>query len=1553
MSQARQIFLHSLITGIMLLSLILANPGFAYAVESSAGVFSFAAPAVTPNTTGGIVLPASTSAGTGSTSTGGSTSGIVLPGGSGSGSTVIPNSVPAGTCSVSQLKPSEVKGILDLTHEGFNGKTISDKKIGDSNDSNKNGVKDLGDMSAIGKDISGKQAVKVDLPTIAAPANRFAFFDGSRITGPFGIGLILDDTLRVGRCDYPAQEQALCKINGSGLQVRTSGVGFTSDITNAFNSLKNTGKNLAENALSPDDYNKMRGNYLDINSNDFTTGSFGTGAQLKNSILTQQYNARNATTCNNSSCVISTYSAFDKYFNSWLTTDMVVSNIGPTLLHKGYKLFTKGAKSFGDGSLAGPWNQVMKAKRMVSPSEIFGKQRYAKYNALIKEEGFGKIFEPLTIQGKLFSSGAAGEIDKLVAKDSPIWKLDSEQRKKFFEAVEHLRAYSIANSEAMSAAEAAFKAQSDAASLIANPAARALAEKNAKISWGQDVSRVFNDWDDTVFLDSPAWLAKNEDLLSLGGYAMKRNGPPGAWPDGQGYIDVSTSGSFNFKEALKKFRDEGGWSGWANSTDAKSFAANADGSLKLYKISEEGTAIAQNVGLQDLKFHLSKSGSGTYSVKLPDGRLIPLNDASIDMIAGNPALPGHVTIFKSTYVEATPLTPEDFANRVTHSRITGRPNTAVRNMDDLHNALLQNDFAPRRFTSALDEQFAKEGDMIKKYYKDPTVGIYKGTILPVFYWNAKRGFGQEQFSAFMLPDTWTTLTVSQGTDKIYKDSYIDFYANEGSDQGDMFKRAFNSLAFVWTKALDLAAETNTFLKDGISKVSGGFFEGSATRDIVGDLAFYSHNESCAGCTGNINFKNNYFTLNGFNSGIAMQAFLLEAKTPEEKAKEGSLIVSYTHHSNLNGKSTQIEGGSIDIAKARISGETCDQKLRKMGLGWAGSGAGGVLALAENLGYVVGFGPGLVASLVQQMYFGRELQDCVDDVEGYYTHFYAPPAKDASKNKTKEMLSNENVTGALSDMSTKLDEFVKETQANQKTTTAKTPTNPVEKSMDSLSTQFKDFAEKAKQTNILQATVELLPPSSGTLSGKDVFYIWFKETLMPSGYRSTGKMIISDGNNSVEANFAEGTLKVNGKEVIGKDSADHTRLLTQDNRIPAEVVPMTLNRIAAPMNEGTVFEMNSYGEVKILNSDVLNCFQKAVRDQTGITYSGSEVTQVMGNLQAISTDMYGSVFARDTKIFLEGTAARMQGSSYSKFIINGFWNTKLVDGNGSLDSGKFVGMNFANGTIVLKPETNELVIWIRQHKDAILTSKDVKDLKATPTTVKDPATDCDTPAIDLEAVPFANDELGAQKVGNFNTSMNHLGPFTQFTTDKRIYEFYSKRDGNNGDCKNYFRVRDKDTGKILTDQEIVGPITQDADGTIKFRTADGKQQSLKFDAENGVPKVSYNGGAPETLLSAQGPKGSFWYDPNTGQWYPENGLQIPLNQAFKDNGAWFEPDKNGNVVGTPENKMTFNIGQGKDSSFNLPSMPETAAGIAVFMMLFLLVAFMTTQGRYKRKRKDLL
>ncbi|MFA6065215.1 MAG: hypothetical protein WCW44_01380 [archaeon] len=1556
-------FFSTFVAGFLFLIVFMANPSFAHITQE-------AYPTALPTSTTGVLYFAdsTTSAATPAsnpltTPPATSSSSITTP--------IITVSKPmtsaSNNCAVSKLSPTEAKDIMNLTHEGFDGKNIGSGQDGNAKDNN---VKDLGPQSLVGKDNDGKQAVKVDAPSVAVGADRFSFLAGIEFNGPFGVGLILDDTLRVGRCDLPTAQQKECKIMQEGLATRTSGVGFKADMVNAFQSLASTGKSIAQLNLSSEDANKLKANYLDINSNDFQTGSFAQGEYLKNSIKTNQYTAKNATTCNNSACTISTYSAFDKYFNAWLTTDMVVTNVGPTLLGKANKFFMKAFKTSGQSGtnswmagvarirekFVGTPQAVLKTLTMPA-SKTIGQARIARFKTLVLEEGFEDVLGPLYLKKKLFSTGAGGEINAITKPESPIWKYTPEKRAKFFEAIEHLTAYTRENRTMIEAAMEENKAAIAAANAITDPVVKAATLKAAKIDYGQKVAVHMDDWDEILAMDFEDWLKDKEEIASLGGLAVRQSG---VTRDMEGYVDIATAPPFNLKKITQKFGTEGSWSGWANSTAAGEYKVAEDGvSLELFRIKPE-KLYQENVGLADLKLHVAKMGGSTYSVRLPDGRYLPLNTNTVEYISGQPQLGGAVNIYESAYVPSGVMTPEDFATRITHQRIVGRPATALRNMEDLRNALVQNDFAGRKYYSLLDQQFAQEGDMVKAYFKNPQTALWKGSVLPIVYWEGKRGFGNEDYSMFMLPDTWTTTTISQGSDKLYKDSFTDFYANEGSDQGDMFKRVFNSAPFIWNKIIEQAAATNQFTSEMLTKVTGGFLGSGGMRDTVGDVAFYSHNENCSGCTVPIAYEDNYFKVNGFSSGVNMQAFLLEATDEATKKKSGSTLISYTHHSDLSGKTTQIDGGKIDLSSAASNEETCDAVLRKYHLGFFGNSTGGVLGLTENAAYFFGFGPGLIATFVQQMTVGRALQDCVDDKEGYYVHFYAPPEKEAAATKSKEIVSNETVSTALSDMSGKLDSFVKEQATNtvvkdvtNKTTPVPqaTPGNPVENSMDKLKDQFQTLTSNIKKAAVLQAAIELMAPSTGTLMGKDVFYVWFKGSAMPNSYRTTGADVITDGNMSVKADRENGTLTINGKTVLDSNKADHVRMMTTDTRAAAEFVPVTLNKVAAPMNDSTVFELNTSGEVRVLNSSVISCIQKSVFDQTGITYSGNELTQVFGKLSSIKTEVYGAVIARNGKILLEGSGPRAEGASSSKFIVNGYWASKLVaDGNNSVEAGKFLGMTFEHGSIILNTETNELIVYLRQHKDSVLNSADVKGLSATPTTIVDPETGCTQPAIDLEAIPQLNDELGAKKVENFNTSMNHLGPFTQFTTDKKIYEFYSKKDANSGDCKNYFRVRDKDTGKILTDSEIVGGIKVNDDGSISFTTADGKQQNLKFDAENGVPKVSYNGGTPETLLSAQGPNGSFWYDPEKGLWYPENGLRIPLNQSFKDNGAWFAPDKNGNVSGTGDNKMTFNIGQQEGSGFNIPSMPETAAGIVLFASAFLIVAFMITQRTSRTKKK---
>ncbi len=715
---------------------------------------------------------------------------------------------------------------------------------------------------------------------------------------------------------------------------------------------------------------------------------------------------------------------------------------------------------------------------------------------------------------------------------------------------------------------------------------------------------------------------------------------------------------------------------------------------------------------------------------------------------------------------------------------------------------------------------------------------------------------------------------------------------------------------------------------------GGVGSKSLMRDEVKDIAFYSHNENCSGCQTNFVSDGEYLGAT-ISAPVSLKSFIVEAADSVTKAEEGTTLIAYTHHSNLDGKTPDIEGEEMNLVEGRRDGLTCDQKLREYHVGWAGSASGGISAGLENLAYFANPGFGLIASGIQQVVLTPALQDCVDDKEGYYVHFYAPPEPEQKKTKSKETLSNETVTDALAGISEQVDKLTSQE-------------GPIAESLGNIKDEFDNFAGQAKQNDLLQASLEMLPPSKGTIIGNEIFYIWFKETMMPSGLKTEGMSVTKDGNHTVVKDYANGDLLIDGKEVIN-NKKEIVGNIIQDNRIPAEVVPVKVTNIGAPQTDEIVFELSATGNVTVLESQVLSCIQEAVKAQVGITFSGNELTQVFGKLNNINTEIYQQVTAQDNKIFLEGTGPRYQGGATSTFVIDGYWKSRLnIDDTQSIDSGLFIGMSFEYGSIVLNEETGEIVVWLRQHKESVLSNKEVSGLKAKLSSVTDPDSGCEQPAIELEASAFANDELGQQRVDNFNTSMKHLGPFTQFTTDGKIYEFYSVRDPATGECKDFFRVIDKETGKVLTDSEIVGGITQDADGTLTFKTADGKTHTLDFDAENGVPKLSYNGGPAETLRTAQGPNGSFWYDPNTGRWYPENGMQIPLNQAFKDQGSSYKVDGNGNVTGTPGNPMTFNIGQGAQGGFNIPSLPETMSGLVLFIMAFLTMAFVIT----RRKRFEI-
>ncbi|MFA5764030.1 MAG: hypothetical protein WC915_04415 [archaeon] len=1523
-------FFEGIFVGIIFLTLFFSNPAFAYAADFSTNAY-FEDVQSTPNL---LDTPANTDAPTTLVAT--PTTSTTTPN---TTQNTTPTSEKGFNCGVIALSGSEAKNIMDLTSSGFSG-----EKITDGSDANADGT-DLTGLKLVGAASDGKTAVTQAPPTQASSASRFSFFDKRIISGPFGLGLIFEDTLRVGRCKDIGQEN--CKSYGNGLAYRTGGsTGFSSVFVDAGGTFSDFALKTAS-GLDEDEYTKMQNQVYDTNSFKVKMVQALPGDPITNSFVTDQFVAKNATSCSNNSCMVSSYSAFDKHFNAWFSSEMVVSTFGPTLLNSAAKKLGLGA--FGPNQKEAGNKVVRSLNKKVEgvrqffqdvPSTLWGTTRGNRYKKNAIEHGLGTVFNDLTVGKKAFSTGAQGYVDELLAKGSKLDSLTPTQKKAFYEGLQDLKAYTQISADQMKELRSVYDKSPKAI--------------NDLIQYSQGVGKQLVAWDDDVVLDFVQWVQRDSDITGLKNYAFHK---AGFGPD-DGFIDITTSTTFNFKKTLlSPFNEKGGWDSFARADNSLDYAATLGSKLspitgkagiQLYKL-EPTKQIASGISVADLDGYLAKIGEGLYSVDIPGYGQSPLNAATINYIKSNPSLTGAVNIYSSKYTAAKEFYPEDMAKILSLDRINGRPKSALVNLGDLDQALRQRpDFVQRNSLNTLDALVANEKQIMTDYYtlKANTAGFYKAALGPMGFWQMKRAVGNENYSAYMLPDTWTSMTLSQGQDDIYKDAFVDFYANSGSDQGDLFGKVINSAVFFPNYiAKELVDSLSPQIGEKLKYWSGegGLAGKSIMRDETKNIAFYSHNENCSGCSVKINANDQFLSFD-FDTPTDIKSFIVEAVDAETAQKEGAALIAYAHHTDLSGKTGEIDGEEINISTARSEGLTCEQKLKDNALGFVigntGSVSGLILAGGESLAYVINPGFGMLISGAQQILITPELQDCIDDKEGYYLHFFSPPTEQQVTAKSKSTISNATVTSALSDLGDKVDSLTSKQE------------NPVEKVVGEIKTEFDNFANKANNQDLLQASIQFLPPSSGHVQGNEVFYIWFSgtSTLMPNGLKTEGVSVTTDGNTKVTENYGTGDLLVDGKTIVD-NKKEIVGLATQDNRIPAKIIPKTVTTISAPNTSEIVFEINTLGQVLIKESQVLECLRNAVKDQTGIEYNGTELTEVFGELKGINTEIYGGAFVRDGKIQLEGTGPRVYGALNAKFLIDGFWQSRLEqDANKTVAAGKFIGMSFENGSIVLNEETNELVVWLRQHKESILSSKEVSGMDAKLSTVTDPNSGCEQPAIELDAKGYPNDELGQKRVENFNTSMDHLGPFTQFTTDGKIYEFYSKKDGT-GACKDYFRVLDKATGKVLTDSEIVGGISQDGDGVIKFKTADGATHTLAFDADNGVPKVSYNNGASETLRTAQGPNGSFWFDPNTGNWYPENGMQIPLSQAFKTDGAYYGADKTGQVSGTAGNPMTFNIGEQAGSGFNIPSLPETIAELFLFILAFALVAFFATQKIQLKKKKN--
>ncbi|MCX6802312.1 MAG: hypothetical protein NT067_04335 [Candidatus Diapherotrites archaeon] len=701
-----------------------------------------------------------------------------------------------------------------------------------------------------------------------------------------------------------------------------------------------------------------------------------------------------------------------------------------------------------------------------------------------------------------------------------------------------------------------------------------------------------------------------------------------------------------------------------------------------------------------------------------------------------------------------------------------------------------------------------------------------------------------------------------------------------------------------------------------------------------NLAFYGTTENdCSGCGINLDTGHNFQSFSAFfYASDRFKSYMVEDAVSEAAKKKGNTLITYSHHTNLQGKESGSSGtGDIDLKEAIAKKETCQDKAQDALFGFGrATGAfskdspfkpstiGGVLAGGENLLYVAAFWAGIFGSALQQFVIAPQLQDCVDVDEGYYTHIFAPSPEEKKSTESSEVLSTEKALSTAEQFSGQLIGMFK-SDTNSYTS----------KAAKELDSQVQSFFDGASQQDIVQATVEIPGFSSGKLSGEQLFSFWYKGETSPLEYKTEGVKVIGsqDGNKFVIVDFNKGMVYVvdaNGKILSTlTDNNIATASASTNTKIPAEEFGKRFTVVGLPDSSELLFEMNTEGDLTVKIPSVIDCLVAGIKYQSGIEAKSESpdsfnLTPIFGKVESIVTDSHPSIIAwpDDRRIVAEGTPRLIIEGEGAKARIHADRNTYLWNPDENMFVGLMKSIQFKNGVILYKPDTHELVIWLKRHELGQLSSEDVAGARLTPATSVNPDTNCPEPAVNLEVLPSDLTGTTAFKVNAFNEALQNVGPFTILETPTRRFIFYAALE--NGECKDHFRVINKETGEIY--DSPIESMTVTPNG-IDIKTEDGKDHTLAFDAKNGVPTVTYNNYPPETLTSAQGKNGSFWYDPETGIWNAENAQLLPLLEAFK-NGALTQVGANGQVVTSPGNNiMNISTGASDAGLFNLPSWPE--------------------------------
>ncbi len=1254
------------------------------------------------------------------------------------------------------------------------------------------------------------------------------------------------------------------------------------------------------------------------------------------------------TNCNNSDCVISTYSLFDKYFNSWMSTEMVVSTFGPTLLYQTKQIFGwTGRKGFFT-NIREDYQAFLDRfrKSFMEPGSFLFNQRVQRIrNALDTHPNWREWWMKMvsgSSDGTGYFLGKTEEFQHFLAESLSehgfLSKIKTAQeRYDFIRFLYDVRSVLRAGKARLDDAKAAYELayQTSGGMGFSDPVVR-----QKYIEFGREIGRFMDETlDEGVGMDYIEWVTRHPNA----GFYDK--GVKIVYPDGRSEFINLFQEHRTMQRIIKKFYEDGTFAGFETNWPRYGISLETRGdSLVLYSINKADAKRVAGLSYSNIK----NAASNKRDLFILDnyGNFIPYNNQSWPFIQSR--MSTNADVYEGAWTEFDELTPLDFTARLDNARNGSTANLRMPtyNIQQLIDAVEAKNWKGRRYWNALDKLMLQEETLVKNYFT--LKGGAKWTALPFAYWWAKKGFGVEDFSFYQLPDTWHTLKFTLGEEDIYDYAYIDFFANAGSDQGDLFLQVLNNLP--WKLVLDELSDKYNPIKNLYDK-----FTKNEIRNETENLAFYfTGPEECADCTMVLRtndltrFKPFFFTKNQ-----EVVSYILEDTESSKAKSKGQTLIAFASHTNLEGKTGDSSGEPINLAKALKDEDikTCAEAIEDLELYGLKIGKiapdfvkkdgriGFVLAGLESITYASFFWAGIFSSIVLQVSVAPQLHGCVDVDEGYYAHYFVPAEDVKQKKKTEDNFAQKSSEKVSEMISSFKETFVDSFEGNSKLT---------KEAVESIGKDIEKFAKDAKSNDIVQATLVFSGLSSGQLDSRDLFYFWCGKgcEINPASYKQVGEEELRGVNDKKAiVDFESGKIFYDGAPIV--ESEDNVRMSSTNLNIPAIEVPRTLTESCIENSDEPVMEVSVSGEVRVLNDELLGCIKEGVLAQSGLPLNSSKLNDAFGSLNLIVTSTHPNVKTLGDKIVAEGTPRKVAEGSDSKIIIYANKDVNLSSSNDGFPYlGKLESIQFDNGSIVVKPNSCFLV-WLRHHEDAVLNKDYVKGIKPIVERQFNEETKCEEPAIDFTLLPDLDSDFQVKKVDTFNEALKHQGPFTVFETPEKRYVLYSEP-SDAGDCVDHLKIINKSTGEMT---DYAGVITQIPNG-FKITTSDGRTHIVKFLVKDGAPFLQFNDEKPELLTSAQGKNGAFYYNPDNGLWYAENAQLLPLLEAFRE-GIAAKVQPNGEATATASgNVLNLDLGKDNESGFlNLPSLPEQKHLLFLFIVL-LLASLMLIRSAEARKKNTL-